>query len=350
MIIRFLHITIVLLMMSLSAKGQEENQFSYQQVKNEGTIAAAIDQFYGERTMSASQWKTLDSLSSLVHSPYYRNKINVVYFSIYDKTGPIEKGAEYYKKIILQGELFDGYANKKYGKIYDYDSLVAVRNNQIDTNLLNFFNRWDNRVVKYDSNKILITDHTDSMFIDELDSICEKYGKWPGIKERGNVHVYKGKSFYPFIMVKMMNEKQAFYYYNLIAKECKQGNENWSMAQRIGMQLVSSSMYSDKYYKIRDLAFTNQESFPEDHLASNYKLGLRFAIRRNTWGDKKVKIYPTELWGGSDYNKKLTELIDLLVLSGIPYEFINIMYEVIPMDENEQIANDYFFVFEIADK
>ncbi|MEN8929126.1 MAG: hypothetical protein ABF240_09685, partial [Flavobacteriales bacterium] len=316
----------------------------------EARIKAKIMQFYGEKTMSTNQWKTLDSLSSLIHSPYYKNSVNLVYFSIYDKTGPLEKGAEYHRKIVLQGGLFDGNANRKYAEYYHYDSLVKERNSLIDTNLLNFFSRWDNKTILFDSNGLMITKSSDSILIDQLDSICKQYGKWPGIKERGNIGFHKGNSFSPYILVKILNEKQAYYFYNLIVKECEIGNERWNIARIISSQLIGVSKYNEQFYKIRNLKLDDQEIDDYEDLDALYFQGVRFFARRNTWKENKINIYPTELWGGSDYNAHLTKFMDYLIAGGVPYESIQIKKEIIPMDENEEIATDYYFVFEIDKK
>ena len=73
-------------------------------------------------------------------------------------------------------------------------------------------------------------------------------------------------------------------------------------------------------------------------------------MRWNLFSENKtINIYPTELWGGSEYTSHLTKLIDYLVEAGISYERINLQNEIIPMDKNEQIANDYYFVFSVID-
>ena len=347
---KYCYLFIILIFCAQEFKSQTTSDFSYESSLNQKSIVAAIQQYYGEKTMSKQDWKTLDSLSSLVILPYLRYDINVVYFSIYDKTGPMEKGAEYFKKIVLQGCLYDGVANKKYADFYDYDSLIEVKNAMIDSNLLNFFNRLDRKVIVFDSNGLPIFKLSDSVFVDELDSLVHQYGKWPGFKERGFVHQYKGKNFYPTVLTKLLTEKKAYYYYNLVEKECKQGNENWSIAINIATQIVATSRYENRFFKIRDLVFEKKYSLYEGGFNSFYTLGIKFHIRRNTWAENKINIYPTELWGGSDYYPKLTQLVDMLVESGIPYESIQIKNEIIQLDKNESIANDYYFVYDISKK
>ncbi|MEN8927525.1 MAG: hypothetical protein ABF240_01525, partial [Flavobacteriales bacterium] len=56
-----LHI-IFIAILTLSAAAQNENIYSYQNWIKEARIKAKIMQFYGEKTMSTNQWKTLDSL------------------------------------------------------------------------------------------------------------------------------------------------------------------------------------------------------------------------------------------------------------------------------------------------
>lgn len=188
----------------------------------------------------------------------------------------------------------------------------------------------------------------DSINLFRLDSMVEIHG-WIGKNIRGGSNFYDNEGIHPTLTIVHSNEKVNERYLSLVVNSCKKGEEDWVWAIFIMQNLLWRfyKKHNYNYIKLRHLTFDKKKlNIKADKtVLTNYCLSKSLRQEKST-----IIIYPTKLWKNKSFKQQQNDLKNNLISYGVNPNQIKLSSKIIPMDEKEDIGNNYYFVFDYSEK
>ncbi len=343
----------LILFLTIISNSFSQEDFSFERYLHEKQLCKELTEYYYQDSLSKSDINTILKKSDELNFQSLQYQKSQARYNALKEEHSIEKAKSELENMVFLGYNLHSKNDSIFIDLINQDSIIKKRNEATNYVIFDFFYSIKKELY---TTKDSITFSLNRLALEpsrrKIDSFINSYDSWIGYDVRGPLHFYKsifgnGIELLTWNMDEVMLNK----YYKQILPNCQENNENWTLAQSLKSGQLSTGR-QNKYYsknKIRglDLSFEGL-NFKDDNTLLT--INLLSLIAQNITSAKKLNIYPTALWGGSDYYKYTTSLIDKLLLFGAEFDSINLVNEVIPMDENEEIANDYYFVFEVVDK
>jgi hypothetical protein len=296
------------------------------------------------------------ALCNKISSKFYEPHKYLILADYYIQLGKNNKAILNYGKSFETGFSISNIDSLFYDKYKERLDKLYKKGNKIykssrDTSIINILyeiHERDQKIRGYSYENVTRKSYKDSMRtvdihnLNIIDSLISVHG-WVGTNFRGSGYDYNGKQYNPVISIIHQNELVTEKYLKLLYDACIEQKEDWIMSSRIMQNQLFRFINKNGYefVKLRHLKFDKTLQLKNN----NWNTFCLFNLAEFYGSYEKIYIYPTELWEERSHIQSINFIKSKLIEYGMQPQSIIISDEIMPMDSNEEIDNNYYFVF-----